>query len=413
MATITPKKNKDGKITAYLIRVYHGYDVNGKRLRPYSTTFKPTRGLTEKQAAKEAERFALDFEERSLAMSGAASSTIKLADFIPQYLNVVEDTLAPTTFEYYNRIIRDIITPALGHLKLRDIKPPHIQAFIKQLSTMPKSKRSGQTCESGETLSPSSVKRYLTVVQSIFRTACKLNLINDNPAKAENLTLPKAQKAKADIFTVQEVAEILACLEQEPLQYQVLIQLAIFTGARRGELVALKFSDVDFAEKTIRIERAAYKIKGKPQAIKPPKDYETREISINDACCELLKLLKAEKISEAQRLGDYWNDGNWIFTQDNGNMMNLMTPTKWFSKFLKKNNLKHRKFHCLRHSSATLLLYTGTNIKQVMARLGHSNISTTNQYLHLVKSADREAVNRLDILLLPKNDKADKKTVIS
>lgn len=91
--------------------------------------------------------------------------------------------------------------------------------------------------------------------------------------------------------------------------------------------------------------------------------------------------------------------------------MNPQTPTKWFSKFLNKNNLKHRKFHSLRHTSATLLLYGGVNIKQVQGRLGHGNIETTNKYLHYISEADEEASNVLqDMLITHKsNNTTDKK----
>ncbi len=131
------------------------------------------------------------------------------------------------------------------------------------------------------------------MLQSVFKQAVKLGLIAESPAKTERLTVPKAQAPKVEIFTKQEAAQILSCLEKENLQFQTLVQLAIFTGARRGELTALKFSDIDLAQKKITIERAAYKPKGKPLAIKPPKDYETRTITVNDSCCELLKILKA------------------------------------------------------------------------------------------------------------------------
>ncbi|MCI5578623.1 MAG: tyrosine-type recombinase/integrase [Oscillospiraceae bacterium] len=153
------------------------------------------------------------------------------------------------------------------------------------------------------------------------------------------------------------------------------------------------------------MERSAYKLKSEPVKTKPPKDYETRTITINDSCVERLELLKAEKIEEAQRLGSKWVNGNWVFTQWNGEIMNPMTPTKQFSDFLDKYGLKHRKFHSLRHTSATLLLYTGVNIKQVQGRLGHGDIETTNKYLHLLEEADVDAVNRLDLLLSPKPKK--------
>lgn len=421
MANITPRRDKNGNITSYTIRVYHGYDSSGKRLKPFTTSYKPPKGLTAKQAEKEAARFASDFEDECLHY-GEANSSMRLADFVPKYLEIAKSTISPATYEFYKLKIDSLIIPALGHLKLKDINPSHIQKFINQLASAPKEKRSGVPVESGETLSPSTVRRYLTVLQSIFKLAVKLGLISDSPAKVERLTLPKAQAPKIEIFTKQEAAQMLEALENEDLQFQTLIQLAIFTGARRGELCALKFSDIDFEQQKITIERAAYKIKGQPLATKPPKDYETRTVTINDSCIELLKLLKAEKIETAQRLGSQWIEGNWIFTQWNGEMMNPMTPTKQFSKFLAKNGLKHRKFHSLRHTSATLLLYAGVNIKQVQGRLGHGDIETTNKYLHLIEEADVEAANKLDIMLLPKkrtapenseNETSEKKSNVS
>lgn len=412
MANITPRRNKGGEITSYTIRVYHGYDSSGKRLKPFTTSYKPEKGMTAKQAEKAAQKFADNFEEECLRF-GEANSSMRLSDFVPKYLEIAKQMLSPATFEFYKMKIDSLILPALGHLRLKDINPSHIQKFVNQLATMPKENRSGLPNEKGETLSPSTTRRYLTVLQSIFKQAVKLGLISDSPARSERLTLPKAQAPKVEIFTKQEAAQMLAALESEDLQFQTLVQLAIFTGARRGELTALKFSDVDFEQRKITIERAAYKIKGQPLATKPPKDYETRTVTINESCVELLKMLKAEKLEQVQRIGSKWNEGDWVFTQWNGVMMNPMTPTKQFSKFLEKNGLKHRKFHSLRHTSATLLLYAGVNIKQVQGRLGHGDIETTNKYLHLIEEADVEAVNKLDIMLLPKTDKPGKKSAIS
>ena len=240
------------------------------------------------------------------------------------------------------------------------------------------------------------------ILQSMLRLAVKLGLINESPASAEKLTLPKKTVPKVEIFSKQEAAQMLDCLEQEDLQFQTLIQLAIFTGARRGELVALKFSDVDFEQRKITIERAAVKVKGQDTIIKPPKDYEVRTVTVNENCIELIRALQCEKVRERQRLGTQWKGDNWLFTQWNGEIMNPQTPTKQFSKFLERHSLRHRKFHSLRHTSATLLLYAGVNIKQVQGRLGHGDIETTNKYLHVLEEADVEAAKALDIMLLQK-----------
>lgn len=126
------------------------------------------------------------------------------------------------------------------------------------------------------------------------------------------------------------------------------------------------------------------------------------------ACLELIRMLQAEKFRTAQRLGTQWQGENWIFTTWNGEIMNPQTPTKQFSKFLERHKLKHREFHSLRHTSATLLLYGGVNIKQVQGRLGHGDIETTNKYLHVLEEADVEAAKTLDIMLLPKPARQEK-----
>lgn len=407
MANITPRRNKTGEITSYTIRVYRGYDSSGKRLKPFSTSYKPEKGMTAKQIEKELNRYVVKFEEQ--CKSGkAAHSSMRLSDFYPQYLETIRTTLSPTTVDTYKALIERQILPALGHLKLKNITSAHIQQFIQQLCTIPKETRNGENMEQ-EMLSAATVRRRLNILQSMLRLAVKLGLINESPASAEKLTLPKKTVPKVEIFSKQEAAEMLEALENEDLQFRTLIQLAIFTGARRGELVALKFSDVDFEQRKITIERAAVKVKGEETIIKPPKDYEVRTVTVNENCIELIRALKCEKARERQKLGTQWKGDNWLFTQWNGEIMNPQTPTKQFSKFLAKNGLKHRKFHSLRHTSATLLLYAGVNIKQVQGRLGHGDIETTNKYLHLIEEADVEAVNKLDIMLLPKSEQEKNK----
>lgn len=400
MASITPRKNKAGEIISYTIRVYRGYDINGNRLKPYLMTWKPDSGMTDRQIQKELQRQALQFEKQC-ENGEASTSSIKLGDFCTQYLETAKTFLSPSTLATYQRNIRDFIKPALGHLKVKDIRPAHVQQYIQQLAELPKQPKGSETEEGNteERLAASTIKRYLAVLQSIMRLAVKQGIIPDSPAEAKKLALPKAVQPKIEIFTKQEVSKMLSCLENEPLQYQVLLQLALFTGARRAELIALKFSDIDFDTNKITIERAAYKLSGQKIQFKPPKDNETRSVTVSPACIELIKLLQQEKQQEAQRIGTQWHEGDWLFTQWNGEIMNLSTPSHWFCDFLKRNDLPHRKFHALRHTSATLLLYGGTNLRTVQSRLGHGSIRTTNIYLHSVEEADVEAARTLESIL--------------
>lgn len=179
------------------------------------------------------------------------------------------------------------------------------------------------------------------------------------------------------------------------------------SGAREGELVALKFSDVDFINHRITIERAAYKLKGEPIKTKPPKDNDVRTVKIDEYTTELIKQLKDEKEEERIKHGSEWIGDEWLCTTWNGSIMHPATPSHWFRDFLKRHNLKHRKFHALRHTSATLQLLGGINIKQVSGRLGHADLRVTNQYLHCIAEADEAAANVLQEMLITKKDSSE------
>ena len=404
MPNITPRVNKNGEITSYTIRVYHGYDSNGKRLKPYTMSYKPAQGMTSKQIEKEVQRQAMLFEEQCRNGQIEANRNIKLADFCNMYLDIKKDILAPRTYEFYKNEIDKLIIPLLGHIKLSELRPAHVQQFVQYLQGDIRKKNEEQD---NTKLSPSTIKRKVAILQSILKQAVKLGLIQSNPANADRLTMPKMITQKVEIFTKQEAAEMLSCLESEPLQYQTIVQLAIMSGARLGELVGLKFSDVDFINHKITIERSAYKLKGQPVMTKAPKDNDIRVVTINESCIELIRLLKAEKERERLRLGTAWKGDEWLFTQWDGSIMYPQTPSQWFNKFLDRNGLKHRKFHALRHTSATLLLYGGVNVKQVQGRLGHSDLKVTNQYLHCIAEAAEAAANVLQDMLIIHNKRSD------
>ena len=399
MANLKANKDKDGKIISFRIRVSDGCGVDGKQ-RFKTLTWKVPHSMTEKQAAKEAEKIAMQFEDEVKNGLAGSQRNLKLADFVPMYLEVKKGSLSPRIHVEYEKTLNKVIIPALGHIKLSELRPAHVQAFVNQLQGDVRRKKDGSLDADNTKISPATIRRKLTVLQSVLTQAVKLGLISQNPADSKRLTLPKVTAPKIEIFSKQAAVKMLECLEDEPLQFQVLIQLAIMSGCRAGELCALKFSDFDYETCKMTVERSAYKITGQPIAIKPPKDYEVSTITLNPHCIELVKLLQAEKRREAQRLGTYWKGGEWLFTQADGEIMHPHTPTAKFRKFLEKHGLEHKKFHSLRHSSATLLLYGGANIKTVQQRLGHADIVTTNKYLHAVQEADEQAANILQDMFI-------------
>lgn len=381
---------------SYRIRVYCGTDSKGKKIMR-STTFTPDKSMTPRQVEKALTKAVVEFEENALNSSYIKHMKLKLADFCPQYLENVKQQLSPKTYENYERAINNYIIPALGHLYLKDICPVHIQKFVNMISGdgVRKDKR-------GERLAPSTVHRYYVILQSIMHNAYSLELISSNPTDRSKIKLPGLEEEKIEIYTKEQAEDMLDCLKEEPLMYQLLIHLAFVTGARRGELAALKWEDIDFSENTVKIRRSNYKLKGEEIQSKATKTGKERTVAIPQYCVELLKAHRSEQALQRLSIGDQWINGNWVFTQWNGRPMCPTTPTQWFSKFQKRHGLPHKKFHALRHSSATLLLGEGTNIKNVAARLGHTKITTTNRYLHAIEKADKQAANIFEDIFSPR-----------
>ena len=318
------------------------------------------------------------FEQLCQQEKFITDGSITLNQYLTIYFSNAKNFLSPIVFEKYDRIISKYISPLFGAMSIREIKPIHIQCFINLLCQME--------------YSGSTVRRYYTILQSIMRSAYKLGVILDNPADNRRITLPVIAEKETEIFTPEEVKVMFDFLENEPLKLKLLIHLAINTGCRRGELVALKWSDLDFSTGIVTVSRSNYKLKGEKIQSKSTKSNKIRRIVLSSYCISLLKQHQKEQANDKISCDD------WIFTQSNGNPMYPTTPTLQFSRFLKKYNLPHKKFHSLRHTSATLLLINGNDIKSVGQRLGHTQIKTTNRYVHAVAAADKKAANTFEAM---------------
>jgi len=378
MANITKRGN------SYRIRISAGYDISGKQITK-QMTWKPTKNMSIKQIAKEVNIIAVNFEQQVANGYGVNSENIKLVDFLPTYYKMIEQAISPTTFASYKGVLERDILPQIGHMKLKDIKPIHIQTLLCHLS-------SPDLRKNGKQLSSASIRRYLMVLKSVMSKAYKLEIIDNNPTDSRKLDIPTVITPDVAIFNEEEAKHMLSCLQGESLSFQVLIHLAIVTGCRRGELTALKWSSINMEQGFINITESSYKLKGEAVATKMPKTKGSiRKLSIPPYIVDLLAKYKEKATDDKRCLGSKWVEGDWVFTKWNGEGMNPQTPTRQFSKFLIRHNIPHRKFHSLRHTSATILLENGSSIKTVAARLGHTQISTTNRYLHATLKSDSKA----------------------
>lgn len=396
MASIISRSNG-----TYLIRVSCGLDSNGKQIAR-SKTFKPSKpNLPYSKLNRELEAFVAAFEQEVAEggpMRNVRPDKITFADFCTQYLEIKKNTLSPQTYNFYSKVIEEELMPMFSRLKMKDLRTYHIQQFVQYLSTE-KKRLDGR--EGG--ISASTVKRYTTVLRSIVGTAYKLEYIEEDIGRSRRIEFPKEENKEVEVFTLEEVENILNALESEPWHIRAIIEVALFTGCRRGEIVGLKWADIDFENQRISVKRSIYKLSdGKAREKEPKSKTSIRTISIPERLCKTLTEYRLQQNRHIAYLGDGWKNLDYVFTEENGYVMNPQTPTKQFDHFLKRHGIRHLKFHGLRHTSATMLLANGCDIKTVSARLGHADITTTNIYVHALESTDRMAAQTFDNFLKAK-----------
>jgi integrase len=393
MASIVSRSNG-----TYLIRISMGVDSNGKQISR-SKSFKPSKpNLPYTKLNREIEAFILAFEkelESENVPRPIRPDQITFKDFCVQYLEIKKSSLSPNTYNFYSRVIEEELIPMFARLKMCELRTYHIQQFVSYLATE-KNRLDGREGK----IAASTVKRYTTVLRSIVTTAYKLEYIEDDIGRSRRIEFPKEETKEVEAFTIQEVGDILNALESEPINIRALIEVALFTGCRRGEIVGLKWADIDFEKQRISIKRSIYKLSdGKAREKEPKSRCSIRTISIPERLCKTLTEYRIHQNRHIAYLGDTWKNNDYVFTEENGYVMNPHTPTKQFSKFLKRHGIRHLKFHGLRHTSATMLLANGCDIKTVSSRLGHADITTTNIYVHALESTDRLAAETFDNFL--------------
>ena len=394
MASITPRKDKDGNIISYQIRVFRGRDASGKRLKDYMMTWKPEPDMTKRQIEKELARQATLFEE-NCKLGNISAEKPTFEKYAAYVLDLKErNGLKVTTAERYRDMLRRI-NAEIGPLKLQDIRPDHLNRLYAKLA------EPGENRRTGSGLSQKTIIEHHRVISSILSQAVKEQLVPANIA--QRATPPKNPKKEMDAFEVEEVRAILEALESEPLKWQVMTQLLIATGARRGEIMGLRWKNVDWDNNRLYLcENRVYTPKS--GAISTTlKTGENRYVSISPSVLGLLKRWQAEQAEFYKFLGTTPSD--YILTAEDGQPMHPDSPTDWLAKFAKRHNLPPIHPHKFRHTQASLLISEGVDILTVSKRLGHAKVSTTlDIYSHVLAKSDEKASNTLDSLIYKEKD---------
>lgn len=393
MATISARKDKNGNIISYQIRVFRGRDASGTRLKDYLMTWKPEPGMTKRQIEKELTRQATLFEE-NCKLGNVSTEKMTFERYSAYVIDLKErNGLKVKTVERYREMLVRI-NAEIGPLKLHDIRADHLNRLYAKLA------EPGQNQHTGGGLSPKTIIEHHRVISSILSQAVKEQLIPSNTA--QRATPPKLPKHEMDAFEADEIKAILAALESEPLKWRVLTTLLIATGARRGEIMGLQWKNVDFEGNRLYLcENRVYTPKSGAFST-TLKTGENRYVSVSPTVTKLLKLWREEQETFFRYLGV--TPSGYVMTADNGQPMHPDSPTDWLAKFAKRHGLPPIHPHKFRHTQASLLISEGVDILTVSKRLGHAKVSTTlDIYSHVLAKSDQQASDKLDDLIFKKD----------
>jgi integrase len=448
------------------IEVSNGVYTNGKRIRP-SLTIEREPYLTDKQWEKFIQSKAVEFEAQVKNGKYLDGNKITFAEFVDIWRErYAQKELAPKTLYEYERHLKRIIQ-AIGHMKMSKIQPLHILQFYSNLAESgvredvlyqantklvqylndngidfgmlatlvsinkntakkiingERTNKAPQICMSmniplrdyfcivdkDSKLSQRTIHHHHSTLNSILQKAVEWQMIYDNPAR--RVSAPKVSEKNMRFLEEEDVFRMFLLLENESIKHKAWIYTATYLGCRLGELGGLQWDGIDFNNNLISIHQASQALPGKGIFIKEPKNPSSkRVINIAPSAIKVLREYQVWQKEQQLIMGQLWIQTGFVFTKDNGEIMYPSTPTQWFVKFRRKNNLPDVNFHGLRHTNAAILIGEGVDIQTVAGRLGHAKPTTTAKvYSHFLKKPDEKASQLLEDKFNKKKEKDNK-----
>lgn len=421
---------------SYRIRVCVGYDVNGKKLF-HSVTYHPEYNTptgkikADSVIQREVKEYAADFERAVKAGDILTAGNMKFSDLVERYLSEYAFVkLSTATAEGYRDALEKKIVPHFGHYKVQDLCRHRLE-IQKFYNDMAKPRKDGTA------LAASTVRRNIGIFSSVMSWAVKMGIAPNNPLEYVETPRTAFKTAVPKSFTVEEARRFLEALElpqvdiykahtrstaagtvynvQEyretryvPEQFKLFCVMAMFSGCRRGELIALDWSVLNFDTCTISISKSASKTKN-GIIIKGTKTASgVRVINMPASVMDQAKRWQLHQKELTLQLGSAWNGKDNVFSQADGSRMYPDTVTAKFKDIIRNYNaqcsppdrLPEISLHGLRHTSASILINQHADIATVSKRLGHSRTSVTlDIYTHAIKEADKAAAQMFENLL--------------
>jgi integrase len=366
----TPTKNKvkngivfTGRSWSYVLRVP---DTNTGKTKPQWVG-----GFESEKAAK----LARDKARVTLSTSNYVSpNKITLGEYLTTWINEVHaNQLKASTLERYKRVINRYLIPELGAIKLQDLRPSHVQGLYTSLLT--------RSTVTGNALSPQTVTLIGAVLKKAIKYAVDVDgLIAVNPVN--RVPLPKGKGTIPKPWSIQELNTFLEVARSHRLFF--FFRLSAFTGARRGELLALRWSDFDGTAITISKNRLMAGNEVIEQNSTKGGTNGQRRVPLDRETIELFSVHRVNQLKERMALGENWQETGYVFVQENGLPLYPHTPSDLFKKLLNKAGLRPTRLHDQRHLHATELLRLGEPLHVVANRLGHRDaMVTATIYAHV------------------------------
>lgn len=325
-----------------------------------------------------------------------------LASYLGQWLkDYAFPNLAPRTAEVYEYIARVHLIPSLGHVLLTQLKPQHLQKYYSD-------KLSHGRCDGKGGLNPKSVRNHHMALHCALQTAVKWGLLQRNPADAADP--PRFQKAEMQIWDEDEIRGFLEAAKNSP--YYPIFYLALFTGLRRSELLALRWQDVDFIYCQLYVSRSMHHLKTGEIVYKNPKSAKgNRTVALSPLTLGVLGEHHRSREAQCLVLGQPLGDGDLVFSHIDGSPLLPDSVSQAWDNAVRRAGLKVIRLHDARHSHASLMLKQGVHPKVVQERLGHASVQVTlDTYSHVVPGIQQMAAARLDDIFknAPKNEALQK-----
>lgn len=387
MANITKRQHKDGA-WAYTFKVYRGRDPETKKqLTPFTNTWVAPATWSEKKADKEAEKQAAIFEDKckNNQISTKRESFYTYAEYVIDFKESQQIIKHNTVLDYrrMNKNLKNIF----GYSKIAEITADGLNSLYMRLSKTNFNK-------SDKPLSPKSVLEYHNFISSVLSQAVEEGIIVFNPARIAKP--PKRRKKEVNYYQEDIALEILKFAKNEPLKWQLAINLLFDTAGRRGEILGLKWAKIDWKLSRCKIDEQILYNKDTGIRVAPTKEDDVRICSLSSETIRLLKTYKAEQAQNQLKFGDEWKGEGHIFTQWNGLPMHPDSLNTYLSRFAAKYELPHLNPHAFRHTSATLMFANAVDVITISKKLGHSKPSTTmDMYGHTFNKSEKQAAEVL------------------